>query len=328
MADNKKLKGIIQSRGLGDIIIALPIARHYFDQGETIVWPICEEFVPAVESYAPWVHWVGIKTDPQGAFFLQTPLSVFESWGITGEDSTLYLYQYLNVVPELTDPEFFNILKFDQYKYQVAGVPFVKKWDLGRCITRSNDRELALAERLSKSFDLRKPYAVVHLTGSSAKVDEAIVSNFIDPAVQIINVDLYLDKESSPFDWIGVIERADLFVGLDSVYANMVDQLGITKPELYWIRRSAWDLTPVLGQAWTFVPTNLPIQEPKRVDPVLEAKRKLGSAALTTPQQQSSIAQPQPKSQANQGGAGLVSHVPFETDRSKYPTSFMHALRK
>ena len=328
MAEQRKVKGIIQSRGLGDIIIALPIARHFYDQGEQIVWPVCEEFVAAVQDYAPWVNWVSIATDPQGAFFLQTPLSVFEKWGLTNQEDLLYLYQYLNIVPELTDPEFFNILKFDQYKYQVAGVPFVKKWDLGRCITRSNDRELALQERLGKTFDLRKPYVVVHLTGSSAKVDEAIVRNFIDPAVQIINVDLYLDKDSSPFDWIGLIERADLFVGLDSVFANMVDQLAITKPELYWIRRSAWDLTPVLGQAWTFVPTNLPIQEPKRVDPVLEAKRKLGQAALTTPQQQSSIAQPAAKSQANQGGAGLVSHVPFETDRSKYPTSFMHALRK
>lgn len=328
MAEQRKAKGIIQSRGLGDIIIALPIARHFYDQGQKIVWPVCEEFIPAVQDYAPWVNWVSIKTDPQGAFFLQTPLSVFAEWGLTEQEDLLYLYQYLNIVPELTDPEFFNILKFDQYKYQVAGVPFVKKWELGRSITRSNDRELALQERLAKSFDLRKPYVVVHLTGSSAKVDEAIVRNFIDPAVQIINIDLYLDKASSPFDWIGVIERADAFVGLDSVFANMVDQLAITAPDLYWIRRSAWDLTPVLGQAWTFVPTNLPIAEPKRVDPALEAKRKLGGAALTASPQTPSIAQTPPKGQANSGGAGLVSHVPFETDKSKVPTSFMHALRK
>lgn len=315
-------RGIIQSRGLGDIIIALPIARHYFDQGDEIVWPVCREFIPAVESYAPWVKWVGIESDAAGAFFLQTPLQVFKEWGID-ENEALYLYQYLNVVPELTDPEFYNILKFDQYKYQVAGVPFVKKWELGRAITRSNDRELALADRLRKSFDLSKPYAVVHLTGSSAKVDESIVRNFIDPAVQIINIDLYLDKDSSPFDWIGVIERAELFVALDSAFANMVDQLCINAPDLYWIRRSAWDLTPVLGQAWTFVPTNLPITEPKRVDPRAEAEKKL--VRTSAPVQTPSIAQTPPKSQ---GGAGLVSHVPFETNKSKIPTNFMHALRK
>lgn len=319
-------RGIIQSRGLGDILIALPIARHYFDQGEDIVWPICQEFLPAVASYAPWVNWVPIETDPQGAFFLQTPLRVFEEWGIDQEEA-LYLYQYLNIVPELTDPEFFNILKFDQYKYQVAGVPFVKKWDLGRSIARSNDRELALADRLKKSFDLSKPYCVVHLTGSSAKVDEAIVRNFIDPAVQIINVDLFLDKDSSPFDWIGVIERADVFVGLDSVFANMVDQLGITKPELYWIRRSAWDLTPVLGSAWKFVPTNLPIAEPKRVDPQAEAAKKLGRQQPALTQPAPPAAQPQPKG-SGIGSSGLVSHVPFATDKSKIPTSFMHALKK
>lgn len=322
----QQLRGIIQSRGLGDILIALPIARHYFDQGEKIVWPVCEEFIPAVESYAPWVNWVSVPTDPAGAFFLQTPLRVFEQWGVD-PDEALYLYQYLNIVPELTDPEFFNILKFDQYKYQMAGVPFIKKWDLGRCITRSNDRELALKDRLNQSFDLSKPYAVVHLTGSSARVDESIVRAFIDPAVQIINIDLFLDKNSSPFDWIGIIERAKIFVGLDSVYANMVDQLAITAPELYWIRRSAWDLTPVLGQAWQFVPTNLPIAEPKRVDPQAEAAKKLGRTSSQQPAP-APQAPPQPQASQERGNAGLVSHVPFATDKSKIPTSFMHALKK
>ena len=322
---NRKLRGIIQSRGLGDILIALPIARHYFEQGETIVWPVCEEFLPAVQPYVDWIQWVGIPTDPQGDFFLKTPLQVFKSWGVNSE-SALYLYQYLNVVPELTNPEFYNILKFDQYKYQTAGVPLIKKWDLGRCISRSNTRELALADRLSQTFDLRKPYAVVHLTGSSARVDESIVREFIDPAVQIINIDLYLNKDSSPFDWIGIIERATAFVGLDSVYANMVDQLRINAPELHWIRRSSWDLTPVLGEAWKFVPTNLPIREPVRVDPVAEAARKREQAALTAPAHP--VAQPVPKGPGGIGNAGLVSHVPFQTDKSKVPTSFMHALRK
>lgn len=299
-------RGIIQSRGLGDIIIALPIARHYFDQGDEIVWPICREFYSSVKDHVRWVNWVPIDTDPEGRFFLETPLSVFREWGVD-PDEALYLYQYLNVMPELTDPEFFNILKFDQYKYQVAGVPFRKKWDLGRSITRSNEGELALKDRLSSLGLLDGDYVVAHLTGSSARVDTSIITWF-DPAVQIINVDLYLTD--SIFDWIGVIERARAVVCLDSAFANMIDQLGINGPELYWIRRSAWDLTPVLGEAWAFVPTNLPIVEPKRVDPKLEADRKR------------SAQQPQPTS------GGLTSHVPFETDRSSIPTNFMHALRK
>jgi hypothetical protein len=71
----------------------------------------------------PWVNWVSIETDAAGRFFLDRPLEVFKEWGVDA-DEALYLYQYLNTVPELTDPEMFNILKFDQYKYQTAGVAF------------------------------------------------------------------------------------------------------------------------------------------------------------------------------------------------------------
>jgi hypothetical protein len=302
----KVLRGIIQSRGLGDIIIALPIARHYYDRGEEIVWPICEEFYSSVKNHVPWVNWVSIETDKKGRFFLDRPLEVFREWGVDA-DEALYLYQYLNTVPELTDPEMFNILKFDQYKYQTAGVAFRNKWELGRCITRINAGELALKDRLEAAGLLGKRYCVCHLTGSSARVDQSIIT-WLDPAVKIINVDLY--KTSSIFDWIGVIEGAEAVVCLDSAIANMVDQLNITGPELYWIRRSAWDLTPVLGNSWTIVPTNLPISEPARVDPAVAAREK---AARSNP---------------GHGAGGLVSHVPFETNKTGFPTSFMSALKK
>jgi hypothetical protein len=294
-------RGIIQSRGIGDILLALPIARHYFEQGDSIVWPICEEFMPVFKDHVSWVNWVPIKTDPAGAYFLETPLLVFKEWGVD-PDEALYLYQYLSSNPELTDPEMFNILKFDQYKYQQAGVPFVKKWRLGACVSRNSGRELGLKDRLN----LPKRYCVAHLNGSSARVDVAIVRGFIDPAVQIIDVDTV--KTESIFDWLTVIEGAESVVCIDSCMANMIDQLGIDRPELYWIRRSPWDLTPVLGSAWKFVPTNLPIQEPTRVDPARVLADQRARAATQA--------------------SGMISHVPFETNKSGFPTNFMHALKK
>jgi hypothetical protein len=304
-------RGIIQSRGIGDIIIALPIAYHYYLQDEVIVWPICEEFHSIVRDAAPWVNWVPIETDKEGRFFLETPLQVFRDWGVDASEA-LYLYQYLSNVPENTDPELFNILKFDQYKYAVAGVPFRSKWELSRCITRDSGRELALKERLN----LPKRYAVCHLNGSSARVDIAIARAALDPAVQLIDVDLF--KTESIFDWITVIEEAEAVVCIDSCFANMIDQLCITRPDLYWIRRSSWDLTPVLGSQWTVIPTNLPVKEPTRVDPAVEAAKKAAAVAAS-----------QPKAAVPGGGSpGLTSHVPFETNKTGYPTSFMSALRK
>jgi hypothetical protein len=67
MAKSKRL-GIIQSRGLGDIVIALPIARHYYDQGWEILWPICQEFIHNFKDTVPWVKWISVTTD-QGSFF-------------------------------------------------------------------------------------------------------------------------------------------------------------------------------------------------------------------------------------------------------------------
>jgi hypothetical protein len=329
-----KLRGVIQSRGLGDIIIALPIARHYYDQGETIVWPICEEFYSSVRDHVPWVQWVPIEADREGRFFLETPLQEFKKWGVDA-DEALYLYQYLSSVPELTDPEMFNILKFDQYKYQTAGVAFKKKWTLGQCISRISARELALKTRLN----LPKRYAVAHLNGSSASVDARIIT-WLDPDVDIIDVDLH--RTDSIFDWITVLEGAEALVCIDSCFANMIDQLGINGPELYWIRRSPWDLTPVQGEAWTIVPTNLAIKEPARVDPAAQAqeKQRRAQAPQGIPQSTALIpprvgagaaaplaAQPTVKSQP-QGSSGLQSHVPFQTDPSKIPKSFMHALKK
>ena len=102
---------------------------------------------------------------------------------------------------------------------------------------------------------------------------------------------------------------AEAIVCLDSCIANMVDQLVINGPDLYWIRRSGWDLTPVLGSKWTYVPTNLPCKDAVRIDPAAEAAKKVAAA--------------RPKSDGS-----LHSHVPFETDKSAFPTSFMSALKK
>jgi len=297
-------RGIIQSRGLGDIVIALPIAHYYHSQGDEIYWPICEEFLPSFKDTVPWVNWMPMKTDPQGLFFLQEPLRLFKENGID-EEEALYLYQYLNSSPELTDPELFSILKFDQYKYWVAGVPFINKWHLAECVTRNKKREY----EFKKSLKLKKPYAVVHLRGSDfhANIDLSWLEND-----QIINIDDH--KTDSIWDWLGVLEEADAFVGVDSVFANMVDSLQIPIPNLYWLRRSPWDLTPVLGSSWTIVPTTLPLAEPQRVNIVEETKAKI--QAVQAHQQKS---QPQ-------NNSGLVSHAPFQA-QGAIPTNFMHALK-
>jgi len=230
--------GIIQSRGCGDIIIALPIARHYYDQGYDIYWPICEEFLVNFKDHAPWVHWIPLATDPRGEFFYSEPRRRLQNLKC---DEIICLYQSLNVVPELSQVPWFQIQKFDEFKYTRAAVPFRKKWTLSDCITRFSDREQAVHIRA-----VTQPlYYVTHLEGSNFTATPDLSA--LPPEWQ--RVDINSISGYSVFDWLKVIEGAQALICLDSVIANMVDQLDISVDK-YWIPRSHIHLTPVLGSQW------------------------------------------------------------------------------
>ena len=276
----QKKIGIIQSRGLGDIIIALPIAKYHYDKGSVIYWPICEEFVSNFVDSVPWVNWISVPTDNRGQFFFETPMKALLEVGCRSTD-ILYLYQYLSDRPDLTLPELYNILKFDQYKYWVSGVPFSEKWKLSECIKRDYVREAELRKQLAITGE----YAVTHLTGSNCKVE---VNDSWAGGMRCIHIEDY--ETDSIFDWLGVLEDATKILAIDSVVANLVDSMQIGRDN-YWIRRSSWDLTPVLGGSWKIVPTSLPIEEVVRIDPL--------KAALA-----------------------------MKRPEVKYPTSFMDTLKK
>jgi hypothetical protein len=67
---------------------------------------------------------------------------------------------------------------------------------------------------------------------------------------QRIDIDAHMTD--CVFDWLKIIEGAQALVALDSVVANMVDQLDI-QVDKYWIPRSHIHLTPVLGSNWTIL---------------------------------------------------------------------------
>jgi hypothetical protein len=233
--------GIIQSRGLGDIVIALPIAGHYHDLGWSIHWPILEQFVPHARAMAPWVRWTPVPYDAPGRYFYDVPNRILRQQGC---DEILCLYQ------ALTGHDFhthacFQHTSFDQHKYTVASVPFVKKWDLARYITRTPAREAALIDQLRTD---QPHYAVLHLEGSDHRAEfdrSAIPADW-----QIIEITAEPDRLLT--DWIELVDQADSVVCVDSVWANLVDQLALGS-DRYFIPRSHMGLTPVLGQDWTWI---------------------------------------------------------------------------
>jgi hypothetical protein len=233
----KKL-GIIQSRGLGDLVIALPIAGWYRDRGWEVYWPISSEFVESMAHAAPWVKWIPVPTDT-GPFFYDVPMERLKNFKV---DEIICLYQALTG-HKFHEEKYFQYTKFDQYKYIKAGVPFKEKWNLANCITRSAVRETALYDRLVTNEN----YVVTHLQGSNftGTYDESMIPE----GWQVINIE---EQTTCIWDWLKIIEGAQSLIMVDSVFANIVDQLGIGE-DRYFIQRSHIGLTPVHGCDWTWL---------------------------------------------------------------------------
>ena len=234
----KKL-GIIQSRGLGDIIISLPIANHYRKEGWDIIWPILDSFVPNMERAVPWIKWVPLPYDPPGRYFYDVPVERLKNFKV---DETLCLYQALTG-HNFHEETYFQHTKFDQYKYIKAGVPFLDKWRLAECITRDPVREQALYDQLVTNEN----YVVVHRKGSDFEVD--VDYSIIPQGWQTIEI---TEQTDCIFDWLTILERAQSLILVDSVFANLVDQLGIGE-DRYFVKRSHIGLTPVQGGHWTWI---------------------------------------------------------------------------
>src|SRR6185369_8396784 len=137
--------------------------------------------------------------------------------------------------------ELIEHLKFDEYKYAAAGVPFSRKWELE--ITRNPEREMAL----HRSLDIRGPYICIHRRGHD------VVANFGMPpewgALQVVEVDARTD---SPFDWIYTLEHAAKIVCIDSLFSNLVEQLNLPN-EKHLILRLPNPYMPVMKNGWQFI---------------------------------------------------------------------------
>lgn len=267
MPNTKKL-GIIQSRGLGDLVIALPIAYYYYQQNYTIYWPVCEEFYNSMQSAAPYIHWIPVPTDPNGDFFVREPMRRLHNFQVPDEN-ILWLYQYINVYPERTDLNLYAQMKFDQYKYARAELPFSLKWNLPYCITRNKQREQQLYNNL-----IKKPrYWVIQQHASD--VDYQLDTTQIDPDCQIVEI---LPTTDNIWDWLLILEMAEGMILIDSVFANIVDQMNLNpNADRYYVRK--WnrgvDGNPVFLHEWTYlnveIPPNYKFQQ---INPADEIKHK------------------------------------------------------
>ena len=235
-----KRLGIIQTRGIGDIIIALPIADHYIANGYEIYWPIDERYCAMFKPIKPSINFVPVphRDPPDYDYFLTEPLDLLRQYQC---EKTLILYSYLGE-KNIADPRLTRSLKFDEYKYAIAGVPFERKWTLD--YTRDLDREHSLFEKL----DIDGEYACVHDQAWTMK-DSVEVTTEMTGGLPVVRISALTD---SIFDWRLVIERAAKLIMVDSCYANLVEQLNLENDKSL-ILYSPVSYTPVFKNGWKFV---------------------------------------------------------------------------
>lgn len=231
-----KRLGIIQSRGIGDIIIALPIAKWYRDRGVDVFWPIDGRFLSSFQEAADYVRFIPFAFQPTLDGFLNEPNRLLRAAGC---ERIVPLYSFLSNVPS-AHPKLFASLKFDEYKYAAAGVPFAEKWNLA--LRRNPAREQRLFEALVRQED----YVVVQRQGSNARSTAEIPSRF--QGCQVIEIN---EQTDCIFDWLRILERARFLMLLDSCFSNLVDQLGLPNEKMFLLRSDV-RFTPVLRAGWHY----------------------------------------------------------------------------
>jgi hypothetical protein len=231
--------GLIQSDGIGDIVIGLPIAKAFADAGAEVFWPVNEKHVSFFAPAAPYVTFIPVPRNNPEDFFIGIPRAELRARGCE-EVYVLYI-RILQDDRHLQRKDLIDHLKFDEYKYAAAGVPFSRKWQLE--IKRDMDREMAL----HRSLGIRGPYVCVHRRGHD------VVANFGVPedwrSYQMVEVEELTD---SPFDWIYTFEQASKIVCIDSCFSNIVEQLNLPN-EKHLILRLPNPYMPVMKNGWQFI---------------------------------------------------------------------------
>ena len=125
--------GILQPGRLGDIIICLPIAKHYFDLGYKVIWPIFDILYPMCQPAIDYVT------------FLPVTNNVYEcvkhSKVLLEENKVDYIFDIAATFPNSSCTEEYVILgdglkelKFDKFKLTAFRMWIIKFLTTARII--------------------------------------------------------------------------------------------------------------------------------------------------------------------------------------------------
>lgn len=204
-------KGIVLPEKIGDVIICLPIAKHFYDLGYELYWPICNKLISNFKSYVDYVNFIPLYSNDKinESFTILKGLECeildlsFNSSGSWNNENTK---KYKNQMEK----------SFDEFRYDLANVDFNKKWDL------KFRRNVQKEEELYKKLINKEKYAVIQKHSSDCVIKTEINYNGYDG--QILEIKPYTE---SVLDWITILEKADRICIIESCFNNLIDQLNI-----------------------------------------------------------------------------------------------------
>lgn len=208
---------------IGDIIICLPIAKYYKDQGYDIVWPININYYEMFKNTIDYVEFLPVPPNESTIYkdslnavrHVNNIIDLFFGYYGTDRNSSIF---YKQETP------------FDQFKYKLANVDIKEKFNLK--INRNLEDEQDTFSRVIK----KDKYIVCH-TKTTRGSD---IINFSDDLTQyqIVDIDNRLDGITGVFSWITILEKASKIVLSNSSFLNLVNQLNINEPNRMYLKNT------------------------------------------------------------------------------------------
>lgn len=191
MKNNRIL--IFQPGRNGDILICLPIAKHFADRGRDVYW-LCPRLYHINFRNINYCHPVfEFSTDYEEIIDISFGLNVHgpvHKWWVENRDSWD---------------------SFISAKYHLAKVPLDLRW--GLTWTRNLQRETSLLDKIIKQYGA--DYNIAHETTHDAHVDIDVENKVLFQPIEDYNI----------FDWYQVIVQARSIHAQDSSLANFVEVL-------------------------------------------------------------------------------------------------------
>ena len=201
---------INQPSGLGDILFCQKIGKHHLDSGYDVNWVIDNRYFDCVCEHlgGSGINYINKDSDDYPfKTLVDQDCMLPVCWGDRG---SMYL-------PLVYSDRTFTPRSWMISKYETSGVDFAD-WKDYIHINRNTEREIRLAEHLKLPDNFVLCNNTYGPPGEHKSRGLEIESDL--PRVNVQMIDGY-----TPFDWMGIIERAEEFHTVDTSFCYMAETL-------------------------------------------------------------------------------------------------------